>query len=603
MNSTPDSPRRTAVEAALVFALMLGLTWLTKAYTREASVVSAISLANGALLGILLTAPRRRWPGLLAAGLLGNLASSLLLGDPPSLLAREVLYNLAEVLIAAWPLRHDRHSLEPLAPGRTFWRFALFAIVLAPLSVGLLVAGDAHYLAGEDFSRALNTWVSAQALGFATLTPAIYAFRLDALSVLRRRGSTLPLLLGLVAVACVSVLVFGQTSYPLLFLLYPPLLLVALQGGFAGTTLSVLLVVALAVAFTEGGRGPFMLLQVTGPVERYRMMQLFFASLLLSMFPIVATIAGRQRDLRAVEEIKNRLRVLAEYSSDIILLTDQASRRLYVSPAVREVLGWTEEEFLQQSYLHGVHPDDVERVRGLLSEGADWHRLTLVYRCQRADGQEIWLETQTSKFREGAHEGRVVTMRDITRRRHAELALERANHELASLVWTDGLTGLANRRRFDEALASEWSRALRGRYPLAVLLMDVDHFKLFNDRYGHQAGDHCLITVAQTLGSGVTRSSDLAARYGGEEFAVILPATGVDDAARLAERIRQTITLLLLDHRGSPYGVVTVSMGVAGAVPHEGGSVHDIVRAADEALYISKREGRNCTTVLEVKWS
>jgi diguanylate cyclase (GGDEF)-like protein/PAS domain S-box-containing protein len=301
--------------------------------------------------------------------------------------------------------------------------------------------------------------------------------------------------------------------------------------------------------------------------------------------------------------MKNRLRLLAEHSTDVILLTGEDSQRLYVSPAVREVLGWTEAEFLQQSYLDSVHPDDAERVTALLGDTGEWQRLSMVYRCRRADGQELWVESQISKFAEDGQKGRVITLRDITRRRLAELALEKANQELASLVWKDGLTGLANRRRFDEALISEWEQARINNQPLSILLIDVDHFKLFNDQYGHQRGDHCLVTVADSIAGGTIRASDLAARYGGEEFAVILPNTLLDDAARTAERIRQNLTLLLVEHRGSPYGVLTLSVGVAGAVPRDGGSVHDIVKAADEALYTSKREGRNRTTVLEVGWS
>ena len=608
MKSVQQSDLRAIGEALLVLVLVMAFSWVTQAYTRGATSVSSIWLANGLALGFLLTAPRSRWPWLLAASLAGNVASSILLGDAPGLIVRGSLLNLAEIALAAWPQGRSRLDLAALAEARNFWRFLVFGIVLAPVASGAVasgavVAADAYGFAGAAFLPVWHSWSTGHALGMASITPVVVALRVDRFGGLFRREKAWPLLGGAIAVVGVSLVVFSQTTYPLLFLLYPPLLLVALRGGFAGTTLSVLVVVGFALFYTEMGRGPFVLLAVAEPAARYRVMQLFFGSLMLSMFPIMVSIAGRQRELVALEAIKNQLRVLAEYSTDVIILTDAKSRLLYVSPAVREVLGFTPEEFLQQSYLDRVHPDDVHRVASVLNETAEWRRLTHVYRARRADGQEIWVETQTSQFQEGAQTGRVVTLRDITRRRQAELALERANQELASLVWKDGLTGLANRRRFDEALASEWAQALRGGYPLAILLVDVDQFKLFNDHYGHQRGDYCLVTVAESLAAGVTRSGDLAARYGGEEFAVILPHTPVDDAARIAERIRQTVTLLRVEHRGSPYGVLTLSVGVAGATPQVGGSAQQIVRAADEALYTSKREGRNRTTVLEVQWS
>ena len=199
-------------------------------------------------------------------------------------------------------------------------------------------------------------------------------------------------------------------------------------------------------------------------------------------------------------------------------------------------------------------------------------------------------------------EGYVVSLRDITARRQAELALEGANVELASLVRKDSLTGLANRRHFDEALREAWASALAGGWPIAVLMIDVDHFKQFNDCYGHQRGDACLREVASAIGDGLFHPDDVAARYGGEEFAVVLPRTSTDNAARVAERIRVAVLNMRRPHVTSPLGVVSVSIGVAAAFPVAKGSPEAVLKAADEALYISKNEGRNRTTLLDVNW-
>ena len=607
--------------------LVFIVAWVSKAFTRDAQGVSAIWLANGLQLGLLLTAPRRRWAGLVIAGCLANLLSSVVVGDPIPLICRATGYNALEVVLAVLPQRQALADAADLTRTRPFLRFLVFGVVVAPVITSLVVFADAQFSGVGPGLDLLTNWITGHALGIATMAPVTLAFRRESVAQLLQRKALGELLLGFLAVVGVSLVVFAQSSYPLLFLIFPPMLLVAMRTGFIGTTVCVLVVVVIAVVFTSLGHGPLSLVHsrtvgvaFSAMSDRFLLLQLFIASLLLSLFPIVVALAERQRGLHAVEGAKNRLRLLADYSTDVILLTDASNRRLYVSPAVKEVFGWTPEEFLKQSYVDMVHPDDLERVRALQREAENQSAtLSMIYRAHRADGREIWLESQVTNFRDSDFRelaveagvdvaagdmamGRVVTHRDITRRRQTELALERANEELASLVWKDGLTGLANRRRYDEALCSEWQQALRGGYPLAVLFMDVDHFKLFNDRYGHQRGDQCLVAVADCIASGLFRPGDLAARYGGEEFAVILPNTPIDDAARVAERIRNNLELIGMEHTGSPVGVLTLSVGVAGAVPREHGSVQDIVRAADEALYTSKREGRNRTTVLEVQW-
>jgi diguanylate cyclase (GGDEF)-like protein len=168
-----------------------------------------------------------------------------------------------------------------------------------------------------------------------------------------------------------------------------------------------------------------------------------------------------------------------------------------------------------------------------------------------------------------------------------------AEEELRTLARTDGLTGLNNRRSFEEHADNEWSRAQRHSWPLSMLLIDVDSFKGFNDLYGHSAGDDALIGVARCIAQSVRRPGDTAARYGGEEFAVLLPNTDEAGAAHMAEKIRAAVEGLGLRHVASSHHVLTVSLGIATARGHAFATSRALVNAADEALYEAKDGGRN----------
>lgn len=178
--------------------------------------------------------------------------------------------------------------------------------------------------------------------------------------------------------------------------------------------------------------------------------------------------------------------------------------------------------------------------------------------------------------------------------RDLQIELEKKNKELQRLSSLDGLTGIANRRRFDEYLEQEWLRAARGNKTLSLILTDIDHFKTYNDNYGHQGGDEVLRRVAQAIESGAHRPGDLVARYGGEEFAIILPDTEPVGAASVAEAIRQSVERLDIPHGFSTAADhVTLSLGVASIIPREGGLPATLIEAADEALYEAKHSGRN----------
>lgn len=172
--------------------------------------------------------------------------------------------------------------------------------------------------------------------------------------------------------------------------------------------------------------------------------------------------------------------------------------------------------------------------------------------------------------------------------------LEAANVQLATLSATDGLTGLPNRRRFDAYWAQEWQRALRAATPLAVIMLDVDHFKAYNDRYGHQQGDECLRQVGAALRATIRRAGELVARYGGEEFVVVMPGAGQAHALETAQAIRAAIEATGMVHETSGVApVVTVSVGVAWGVPTPTDARDLLVQQADAALYAAKAQGRN----------
>jgi diguanylate cyclase (GGDEF)-like protein len=181
----------------------------------------------------------------------------------------------------------------------------------------------------------------------------------------------------------------------------------------------------------------------------------------------------------------------------------------------------------------------------------------------------------------------------ITRLMLSEQRLEAANARLTELSATDGLTGIGNRRAFDTTLQTEWVRAMRDATDLALLVIDVDHFKSFNDRYGHPAGDECLRLVADVTERTLRRPPDFAARFGGEEFVALLPGTDMAGAREVAERVRLAVLGASVPHEGNPLGRVTVSIGAASMAPRPGDAARTLIDLADRALYSAKQLGRN----------
>ncbi|MET3131703.1 diguanylate cyclase (GGDEF)-like protein [Oxalobacteraceae bacterium GrIS 1.11] len=206
------------------------------------------------------------------------------------------------------------------------------------------------------------------------------------------------------------------------------------------------------------------------------------------------------------------------------------------------------------------------------------------------------MESEIAAFDAGAVDfiAKPLNMPVVRARVRTQLKLQRASAVLLQLANKDGLTGLFNRRYFDEQLEREFLRHQRHALPLSLAFIDIDCFKLYNDHYGHQQGDVCLKTVAKTIGATTLRSAEIAARYGGEEFVVLLPHTAPADAEKYGARLCQLIAGLALPHGHSPVSNhVTISVGLASIVPDDGNTAHTVLAEADRALYLAKSCGRN----------
>jgi diguanylate cyclase (GGDEF)-like protein/PAS domain S-box-containing protein len=310
-------------------------------------------------------------------------------------------------------------------------------------------------------------------------------------------------------------------------------------------------------------------------------------------------IDQRVRTEQRLKHSEAQYRMLAEHSTDMVLALDLNLKRVYVSPACREMFGYEPEEMIGGASGLMAHPDDAEQVaevlQALLSGRVE--RETAVARRRHRDGRWIWVEARYRALKDpdsGATTGIVASVRDISARKTVEDRLAEAYRRLEAAAREDGLTGLANRRTFDDALAAEYGRARRDDRNLSLLMIDVDGFKPFNDLYGHPAGDECLRRIGKTLTGALFRPGDLAARYGGEEFAVLLPDTDEFGAAVIGERIRCAVLALAIAHEGCARRVMTISAGVAsmGRRGLEDGP-EVLVRSADRALYRAKHAGRN----------
>ena len=270
----------------------------------------------------------------------------------------------------------------------------------------------------------------------------------------------------------------------------------------------------------------------------------------------------------------------------------------YIGPQIEELLGWTPDSWATaQDWIDRIHPDFREEITNYCitqSESGVDHEAD--YPALTKNGDFVWIRDVVHVVREGGVTKKLIGfMFDISERKRLENELLEANKKLEAFSYQDGLTGLANRRFYDMTLEKEWQRAMRSRKPVSMILIDIDHFKEFNDHYGHIEGDRCLNEISRVLENIARRSFDLCARYGGEEFVLLLPDTDEATAISLAEEARRAIIDLEIPHAGSEISdFVTVSAGVSSLVPEIGQPALTLFDMADKRLYQAKQRNRNC---------
>ncbi len=271
----------------------------------------------------------------------------------------------------------------------------------------------------------------------------------------------------------------------------------------------------------------------------------------------------------------------------------------YIGPQIEDVLGWPPESWVSiQDWADRIAEVDRQRVvdycvaqsQAGIDHEADYSALT-------ADGRQVWIRDVVHVLRDanGEVEALVGFMFDISERRRNEEKLVALQEELERLSYQDALTGVANRRRFDEVLETEWASARRNATPLALIMLDIDHFKQYNDHYGHIKGDEALQQVAEILTTIANRPRDLVCRFGGEEFVLILPETDSEAACQLATKCRDAVHEASIEHRqGGPSQLLTVSMGVVAGIPQrDDENPNPLIRKVDRRLYLAKERGRD----------
>ncbi|WP_420139900.1 diguanylate cyclase [Sphingomonas sp.] len=596
MGLTPDKrpvfsniKAKRVSDIALTAILWFACATLTMQLTRFGGGISIVWLAGPFLFATLASVPKRYWLALTLGCLPPAIGASAIFGIGGFASIPIGMISLAEAYAAAWLSRRFSPRYVKFASVADVGWFLLAAGLLVPAASATLAAPFAQLAAGAPYWAAWRDWFTGHSLGLIAFgPPLVFAQRGELQRRLFARGRRRALEIGLMlaAVAVASLAAFLQSAIPLVMLPIVPMLACAFRLGRAGAVSSILIFVVIAMSCSLLGLGPTVLLN-GNMTFKFQVLQIYIAMTVVTLLPVAAELSMRHRlteRLRAAEELH---RLILERSGDVVLRCDRTGRACYVSPMVTSEWGYAPEEIIGKVILDFMRAEDRAAHKMARERALDNPDQTAIveYRIQPRKGGIIWVESHIRAVldRDGYVAGTISIIREITQRR---MLVE----ELAYRASIDPLTGLLNRRAYQEALALRLQEAAHTHEEGCLALFDLDHFKSINDRYGHAAGDQVLQHFAKIVRSAV-REGDITARLGGEEFVVVLNDASVDDARKICERIR--LEFGRQEHRISSDVKMqaTVSVGIA---PLKHGVNPSVFHAAaDEALYRAKAAGRD----------